>query len=300
MGILNKLLGIPPVGSEHGHLLDHMLEIVHWFMLFLGLGWGIFIAYALFRFRRKNHPKASYSGVTGNASSHIEIGVIVTEVILLLGFAFPLWATRVDEFPDPDVRVNAFAEQFKWSFQYPGADGKFGMTNRFLMSSANPIGIDPEDPNGLDDIVVPELFLPKGKKVEIAVTAKDVIHNLALVGMRIAQDADPGKVSRMWFVPSAIGDSEIICGQLCGAAHGNMKSLLHVVDQKSYEGWAKDAPKFKDSPFGAEAAKKLGLAPAAATPAAATPPVAAPAPAETPAPAGAPAATPAPAEAEVK
>jgi cytochrome c oxidase subunit 2 len=68
MGILNKLLGIPPVGSEHGHLLDHMLEIVHWFMLFLGLGWGIFIAYALFRFRRKNHPKASYSGVTGNAA----------------------------------------------------------------------------------------------------------------------------------------------------------------------------------------------------------------------------------------
>ena len=98
----------------------------------------------------------------------------------------------------------------------------------------------------------------------------------------------------MWFVPTAIGDSEIICGQLCGAAHGNMKSLLHVVDQKSFEGWAKDAPKFKDSPFGAEAAKKLGLAPAAAAPAAATPPVA-------PAPAEAPAATPAPAPAvEVK
>jgi hypothetical protein len=75
-----------------------------------------------------------------------------------------------------------------------------------------------------------------------------------------------------------------------------MKSLLHVVDQKSYEGWAKDAPKFKDSPFGAEAAKKLGLAPAAAAPAAATPPVApAPAAAEVPA------ATPAPAPAaEVK
>ncbi len=299
MGILNKLLGIPPVGSEHGHMLDHMLEVVHWFMLFLGVGWGIFIAYALYRFRQKKHPKASYTGVTGHASSHIEIGVIVTEVILLLGFAFPLWATRVDEFPDPDVRVNAFAEQFKWSFQYPGADGKFGMTNRFLMSSANPIGIDPEDPNGLDDIVVPELFLPKSKKIEIAVTSKDVIHNLALVGMRIAQDADPGKVSRMWFVPSAIGDSEIICGQLCGAAHGNMKSLLHVVDQKSYEGWAKDAPKFKDSPFGAEAAKKLGLAPAAAAtlPAA---PVTTPEPAAAPA-VETPAAAPAPAPAaEVK
>lgn len=280
MGLLNKLLGIPPVGSEHGHMLDHMLEIVHWFMLALGLGWSIFIAYALFRFYRKRNPKASYTGVTSHASSHLEVGVIITEVILLLGFAFPLWATRVDQFPDPDVRINAWAEQFKWNFHYTGADGKFGMTNRFLITSANPIGIDPEDPNGLDDIVVPELFLPKGKKVEIAVTSKDVTHNLALVGMRIAQDADPGKVSRMWFIPTALGDSEVICGQLCGAAHGNMKSLLHVVDQKSFDGWEKDAPKFRDTPFGAEAAKKLGLAETPAdTPAPAAPPTPSPAPA---------------------
>jgi hypothetical protein len=55
-----------------------------------------------------------------------------------------------------------------------------------------------------------------------------------------------------------------------------MKSLLHVVDQKSFEGWEKDAPKFRDTPFGAEAAKKLGLA---ETPAATPAPAAAPAPA---------------------
>ena len=264
-------------------MLDHMLEVVHWFMLLLGLGWSIFIGYTLIRFRRKRQPKASYTGVTSNASSHLEIGVIVTEVILLLGFAFPLWATRVDEFPDPDVRVNAWAEQFKWNFHYTGEDGKFGMTNRFLISSANPIGLDPSDPNGLDDIIVPELFLPKGKKVEIAVTSKDVIHNLALVGMRIAQDADPGKVSRMWFIPSAVGDSEVICGQLCGAAHGNMKSLLHVVSVKDFETWAKDAPKFRDTPFGKEAAAKLGVSAAAPAPAASAP--AAPAPVAAPAPA---------------
>ena len=53
--------------------------------------------------------------------------------------------------------------------------------------------------------------------------------------MRIAQDADPGKFSRMWFVPIKAGKSEIICGQLCGAAHGNMRSELEVMaDEKKF------------------------------------------------------------------
>ena len=36
MGILNKLMGIPLVGSEHGEQLDWMLEVIHWFMTILG------------------------------------------------------------------------------------------------------------------------------------------------------------------------------------------------------------------------------------------------------------------------
>lgn len=259
MGFLNKLFGIIDVGSEHGEMVDHMLELVHWFMLILFVGWSIYLVIAVWKGYHKRNPKANYHGVQSHASSHIEIGVIISELILLLGFAFPLWANRVDDFPDePDVKINAWAEQFAWNFQYAGPDGKFGATDRFLISGQNPVGIDPEDKNGWDDVIVNGLTLPKGKKIEINVTSKDVIHNLALPMMRIAQDADPGQMSRMWFVPTKVGKSEIICGQLCGASHGNMRSVLEIVpDEKVFTSWLREQNSFGNSPLVLDVKKKL-------------------------------------------
>ncbi|RYD35452.1 MAG: hypothetical protein EOP86_08445 [Verrucomicrobiaceae bacterium] len=298
MGFLNKLFGIIENGSEHGSMVDHMLEIVHWFMAVLFVGWSIYLVVAIWKGYHKRTPKANYHGIQSHASSHIEIGVIITEIILLMGFAFPLWANRVDQFPDPDVKIKALAEQFNWQFQYAGADGKLGATDRFQISSQNPAGIDPEDPNGWDDFISGSLTLPRGKKVEINVTSKDVIHNLALPVMRIAQDADPGKESRMWFIPTKVGKSEIICGQLCGPAHGNMRSVLEIVpDDKTFATWMGEQNLFGDSPVAQEVKKKLqasGRLPVPTAPAPATEPAAAPAPAAPATPAAAPAVTPAP------
>jgi cytochrome c oxidase subunit 2 len=258
MGFINRLFGIPPVGSQHGEMVDHMLELVHWIMLVLFVGWSTYLAITLVRFYRKNNPRADHGGVRGHASSHLELGVIITEIILLLGFAFPLWATQVDRFPNPDVRVNAWAEQFRWSFHYPGADGKFGKTDRFLITANNPIGINPNDPNSHDDFVSSTLVLPKGKKIEIAVTSKDVIHNLALVSMRASTDADPAKVNRIWFVPTLAGKSDVICGQLCGSGHGIMKGEMEVMaTPAAFDEWQKQQQLVSSMPFAAEAVKKL-------------------------------------------
>ncbi len=275
MGILNKLLGITECGSVHGELVDNLLELVHWFMLFLGIGWSVFVVFVLWRFNRRNHPKADYGGVQSHASSHIEIGVIVTEVVLLLGFAFPLWGQRTDDIPvgDDVVQVRAIAQQYNWTFHYAGADGRFGNTDPRNYSGSNNAGIDPDDPNGKDDIVVSELWVPLDKKIVVGVTSKDVIHNLALVRARVTTDAVPGQLNRVWFIPTLVGQSEIICGQLCGPGHGVMKGLMNIVSQKEYDAWVKE-----QNTFGAAAA-----APATPTPAAAAAPIAPPAP--TPAPA---------------
>ncbi len=273
MGFLNKLFGIPPVGSEHGEMVDHMLELVHWIMLILFVGWSLYLTYTLIRYYRKNNPRADHAGVRGHATSHIEVGVIITEIILLLGFAFPLWATQVDKFPNPDVKVNAWAQQFGWWFHYTGPDGKFGTTNRFLITGDNPIGIDPEDLNSHDDFVTGNsLVLPKGQKIEIAVTSKDVIHNLALVSMRAATDADPAKVNRMWFVPILAGKSDIICGQLCGEGHGMMKAELEIKEtREAFDEWQKEQQPVREKSFAAAVVKKLAAAaPAEVTPVAPT------------------------------
>ena len=121
MGILNKLTGIPELASEHGELVDLMLEVVHWIMLILFIGWSCFLVYVWIRFHKRNNKKANYHGFTGHATTHIEIGVMIVEAVLLIGFAYPLWSTRVEDFPTGDdvVRLRAVGEQFQWNFHYP-------------------------------------------------------------------------------------------------------------------------------------------------------------------------------------
>jgi cytochrome c oxidase subunit 2 len=242
LGIINEMIGLPELASEHGSMVDHMLEMVHWLVAALLIGWSAFFVYCLFRFRKKRNPKADYHGVQGHASHHVEIAVVVVEAVLLLGFAFPLWAQRITDYPSgPDVvRVRAVGEQFKWTMHYPGPDNKFGLSKSELISGGNPLGIDPEDINGKDDFLYTELVLPIDRECIVTVTSKDVIHNLALHPMRMAQDAIPGSVADMWFKPTSTGRWETVCGQLCGAGHAGMVGYMEVMTQKDFEAWYKD------------------------------------------------------------
>ena len=238
-----KAIGLPEQASQHGELVDHMNGLVHWFMLLLFVGWSSYLVYVFYNFNQKRSKKADYYGVRGHATTHIEIGVCIVEAVLLMGFAFPLWSRQADDYPTgPDVvKVRAVGEKFKWNFHYAGSDGVLGHIDRKLVSGTNEIGRDPSDPNGKDDFIVgATLKLPLNRPVIIDVGSKDVIHNLALTPMRSAQDAIPGAKAHMWFKPVKKGTWDIICGQLCGVGHSQMKATLEVVDQKEYDDWVKE------------------------------------------------------------
>jgi cytochrome c oxidase subunit 2 len=258
---LNKLFGIPELASEHGEMVDHMLELVHWFMFALLIGWSTFLVIVFTKFRQDKNTRADYIGVRGHASTHIEIGVVIVEAILLLGFAFPLWAQQSVGYPTGKdvVKVRAMGEKFKWNFQYAGLDHTLGgySLEKIGFPATNEMGLDLKDPNGKDDFVQgATLKLPVGRPVIIDVTSKDVIHNLALVPMRAAQDATPGVNGHLWFTPTKTGQWDIICGQLCGAGHSGMKGTLEVVSQKEFDEFMKE---------GSDNALKKAAAPAPAT-----------------------------------
>jgi cytochrome c oxidase subunit 2 len=240
--VINKFLKIPELASEHGAMIDNMLELVHWFMLLLGVGWALFFLLCLYKFHHSRSPKADYVGVRGHASTHIEIGVIIIEAVLLVGFAYPLWGHRSEKYPTgPEVvKVRAVAEQFAWTLHYPGPDGDFGMTDPFLISATNPLGINKDDPNAKDDFLSNELVLPNGRDVVIELSSKDVIHNLHLVPMRIAQDAIPGTVAHIWFKPIKTGNWQTVCGQLCGAGHSQMIGFMRVIESDEFDAWFKE------------------------------------------------------------
>jgi len=241
---INKALGMVPNGSEHGANVDHMLELCHWFMLLLFIGWGIFFSYTLYRFHRSRNPKANYHGVKSKASAHLEFTVILVELVLLFGFAYPIWGKRVrpENWPDRSqaLRIRAIGEQFAWNFHYPGPDGIFGRQDPKLISGNNAIGLDDTDPAAADDIVTKgDLHLEQFRPTVIEVTSKDVIHSLALHPMRISQDAIPGMNAPVWFRPVKTGEFEIVCAQLCGANHYAMKANMVTETKADFEAWQK-------------------------------------------------------------
>ena len=89
---------------------------------------------------RKSIPRRNYVGATSHLPTKLEGGVLVLEIVLLMAFAAPIWASRVDQFPTgPDViHLRAVGQQFLWNFQYTGPDGKFGAP-RHHSSSPRPI-----------------------------------------------------------------------------------------------------------------------------------------------------------------
>src|SRR3954465_12590125 len=155
LALINEFLGQPANAAEHGYQIDHILEFAHWFMGALFIGWSAFFVFVLFRFRRGRHPVADHHGVKSGISTHLEFSVVLIETVLLIGFAIPLWAKRVNEFPDSKdaILVHAVGQQFNWNFHLPGPDGEFGRRDVNLVSNTNPVGLDQNDPAAKDDIV---------------------------------------------------------------------------------------------------------------------------------------------------
>ncbi|MBI1873236.1 MAG: hypothetical protein HYS05_05010 [Acidobacteria bacterium] len=245
--MIQRLLGLPIVASEHGPQLDFYTALVHLLMLALFLGWGAYFVFALHRFSAKRHPRADYYGTKSKFGKQSEIVVGIIEVLFLVGFAFPAWAIRVNAFPPESEAtvVRVIGEQFAWNVHYPGADGKFGRTDIKLVDANNPLGLDRRDPDAKDDITtINQLSLPIDKPVIVHLSSKDVIHSFGLPYFRVKQDAIPGMTIPVWFKPTMLtpeGESwEIACSQLCGLGHYRMRGFITIMTPDKFAGWLKE------------------------------------------------------------
>jgi cytochrome c oxidase subunit 2 len=181
---MTEWLGMPPLASTHGGQIDNLIGWIHIFMLILFVGWGGFLLYALVRFRKSRNPVADYKGVTSHRSTYLEVAVAVVEAVLLIGFAIPMWATRVEALPPENeaLVVQVTGEQFAWNMHYPGADRVFGRTDiKLLDLQSNPLGLDRSDPAAKDDITtVNQLYLPVNRPIIVRLRPRadnpDLVH----------------------------------------------------------------------------------------------------------------------------
>ncbi len=250
----------PALASEHGATIDRLMILVCVFMTLIFLGWLVFFIYTLLRFRGSKQPTAQAESIKGRWVYGLAVGILLVELFIHVGLGGGTGAAQLSAISPTEetVQVRVVAQQFAWNIHYPGADGIFGTTSpEFFNDQTNPVGIDPDDEHGKDDIVTfKQLFLPVDKPVRIELTSKDVIHSFFLPEFRIKQDVIPGMEIPVTFVPTMTTDQfrelkgdetrdfEIACAQLCGITHYTMKGMVRILDQEGFDAWlVEKAPK---------------------------------------------------------
>lgn len=207
---------------------------------------SLFIAIAIIRFRARAGQKADYQPENRRLESWL-IGITSVGIIAMLAPGLVVY----DEFvrvPDDAFPVEVVGQQWQWSYRFAGDDGKLGRSGVGWVSANNPLGIDPEDPDGQDDRVVrgSEVRLPLGRPVKVLLRSKDVLHNFYVPQIRAKMDMVPGMVSYFWFEPTRTGTFEVLCAEFCGVGHYNMRGRMVIEPAAEFDAWLREQPTFAD------------------------------------------------------
>ena len=204
------------------------------------------IILALFIWRFSNpRPGEKIKNFPGGAKAMVWAAFLLvgTEVMALGLFGVKAWANVYLTQPSANAMpVQIQAGQFAFYFRYPGPDGTFAAIHPNLLNEANQnfFGIDVDhDPDAKDDIVTAEMAIPVNREIHLLMHSKDVGHSLFVPELRVQQDFVPGLDLSVHFTATKIGRYEIVCTQLCGLGHYNMKAYLSVLSQQDFDDWLK-------------------------------------------------------------
>jgi cytochrome c oxidase subunit 2 len=242
--IVRHTWGPPEDISTHGHLIDEQLADT---MVEAGVAFvaaqiilGIFIWMA-----SSARPDSKIKNFPGGAKGLVAAAVLLvgTEVLALGVFGQKAWASVYFTAPGANaLPVQVQAGQFAFYFRYPGPDGKFGPIHPEMVNEGNQnyFGLDTtHDQDAKDDIVAAEMAIPVNREVHLLMHGKDVGHSFYVRELRVQQDFVPGLDLSLHFTATKVGRYEIVCTQLCGLGHYNMKAYLSVLSPEDYDAWIK-------------------------------------------------------------
>lgn len=232
-----------PIASNWG-TIDDTIAITFWVTGIVFVAVNLFMACAVFRFRYRREARAAYEPENKKLEWWL-LGLTTVGVAAMLAPGLFVWAKFVDV-PADAAEVEALGQQWHWMYRFPGKDGKLGTVDAKYFSDKNPLGINPADSNGQDDVVIahPELHLPLGKPIKLLLRSKDVLHNFSVAQIRVKMDLVPGLVTHAWFIPTRAGTFDLLCEELCGIAHFAMRGRMVVEEESAFQAWLARQPTF--------------------------------------------------------
>ncbi|MGH7614470.1 MAG: c-type cytochrome [Gemmatimonadales bacterium] len=235
-----------PIASNWG-AMDDTISLTFWVTGFVFVAINLFMAYAVIRYRQRKGGRAAYEPENKKLEWWLT-GLTTVGIVAMLAPGLFVWANFVDVPKDAAV-VEVVGRQWHWSYRFPGKDGVLGTVDARHVSDKNPFGMNPDDPNGQDDVLVAsqELHLPIGKPVKALLRSIDVLHNFAVPQFRAKMDLVPGLVTFIWFTPTRTGKFDLLCNELCGVGHFAMRGSVVAEDETAFQAWLSGHPTYAQS-----------------------------------------------------
>ena len=227
---------LTPLASNWGGM-DETLLLTFWVTGGVFMAVGLFMVYCVWRYRYQKDRKSEYKPEDKKLEFHLT-WITAVGVVALLAPGLVVWNKFVTV-PENAVKVEVMAYQWGWNYRLAGKDGILGITSIHNISDENPYGLDLNDPNGKDDLMVQDadLHLQIDKPVEFLLRSIDVIHNFYVPEFRAKMDMVPGLITYYWVTPTKTGEYEILCAELCGTGHYAMLGTVIVEEESDYTNW---------------------------------------------------------------
>ena len=234
---------LTPIATNWG-TIDDTVTITFWVTGFVFVAVNLFMAYCVMRYRHRKDRRAAYEPENKKLEAWL-VGLTTVGVVAMLAPGLLVWAKFV-EVPEGAAVFEVLGKQWHWGFRFPGKDGVLGTVDAKYVSDKNPFGMNPDDPNGQDDVLIasPEVHLPLGKPTKALLRSVDVLHDFTVPQFRVKMDLVPGLVTYVWFTPTRTGKFDLLCEELCGIAHYTMRGKVIVEEEREFQAWLGGHPTF--------------------------------------------------------
>jgi cytochrome c oxidase subunit II len=235
-----------PIASNWGYI-DDTIVITFWITGVAFVAIIMFMAYCLLRFRHQTGTRAAYEP----ENKRLEWWLTVLTSLGVAGLLTPglfVWNQFITVPAGADT-IEVMGQQWQFNFRLPGKDGVLGTSDTRNVTPENPFGLNPNDPNGQDDVLIAaqDLHLPLNRPVKVLLRSIDTLHDFYVPQFRAKMDMVPGMVTYFWFTPTRAGTFESICAELCGTGHYTMRAVVVVDEENAYQAWLQEQSTFKQS-----------------------------------------------------
>ena len=276
---------LPQAASAHGDDYDFLMLVSFVIIFIVQTITQALLHYFAYKYRGGQGQKALYYA----DNNKLEVIWTMIPVVVLAGlilWGMYSWVNIMDINDEDDpIIIELYAQQFNWTARYAGQDNVLGEANVRLIDidKVNVLGLDTSDSYAADDVIVKELHLPVGRKVNFKMRSQDVLHSAYMPHFRAQMNCVPGMITQFSYTPIITTeemrqnpdvidkvkrtntiraeralkgepnsepwefDYVLLCNKICGKSHYNMQMKIIVETQEEFDAWMAQQKTFEQT-----------------------------------------------------